>query len=71
MSGGTSCRCKPKKTTEQRLKRWRIVTYQGNHSAFNGYRFASSEYSSITCLDCSACWRTKAKYVEDLKDLYP
>lgn len=50
---------------------WRIVTYRGNYSAFNGYRFDPSDYSEIQCKaalgGCGARWRTKAKYVEEIR----
>jgi hypothetical protein len=39
-----------------------------NHSAFNGYRWTASEYSGIRCMSCRTPWRTKAKYVEQLRD---
>jgi hypothetical protein len=62
MSGGTSCKCSEgKKPVAQRA--WVVDTYGGNNSAFNGYRFQSSDYSAMRCTACGACWRTKANYV--------
>lgn len=46
---------------------WRVMQYKCNHSAFNGYRYTPSDYSSINCTKCGACWRTKAAYVGGLK----
>lgn len=31
-----------------------------NHSAFNGYHYTPSDYSSIRCMTCGWHWRTKA-----------
>lgn len=45
---------------------WRIETWRGNRSAFNGYRFTRSDYSRIVCLRCGTPWRTKAAYVGTL-----
>lgn len=63
MSQGNSCRCGNRTA-------WYVVTYRGNFSAFNGYRFTPSDYSEVTCRvvqgGCGARWRTKAKYVDSL-----
>lgn len=48
---------------------WRVIDRKCNYSAFNGYRKTESEYSLIRCNNCKSRWRTKAKYVEKLKDL--
>lgn len=48
--------------------KWRVIQRNCNHSAFNGYRETPSDYSSVTCLDCGRVWRTKAKYVDQLRD---
>jgi len=47
-----------------------LVVWQRNvsFSAFNGYRRAYSDYSLIHCLACGALWRTKANYVNRLRD---
>lgn len=51
---------------------WRVLTREGNYSAFNGYRRAWSEYSEVHCEreegGCGAAWRTKARYVAELPD---
>jgi hypothetical protein len=66
MSGGVFCHC-----DEQRVpiedRRWTIWQYRCNHSAFNGYHYTRSDYSSINCTECGHVWRTKAAYVFDLE----
>jgi uncharacterized Zn finger protein len=56
MSGGASCACKPRDVE--------IVTFKGNYSAFNGYRWQRSAYSLVRCRTCGTFWRTKAKWVD-------
>lgn len=76
MSGGSACVCINKDNNARRLtrqdmidlKHWRVLTRYGNHSAFSGYKFTPSDYSSIKCLVCKATWRTKAGYVVDLQN---
>jgi len=70
MSGGQVCQC------EERAKpvadrRWTVYKYKHNNSAFSGYHYTPSDYSSVGCRGCRCCWRTKADYVEqlDLGDL--
>lgn len=66
MSGGYSC---PDRAGH--FKFWRVSQRNCNHSAFNGYHYTPSDWSSIHCLapGCAGCWRTKAKYVDDLPDM--
>jgi hypothetical protein len=45
-----------------------VVQRNGNASAFNGYHWTRSDYSSIRCLQTLAFWRTKANYVGALRD---
>lgn len=58
---GFRCTCK----SEDR--NWEVTQYRVSHSAFNGYRVAPSNYSSVVCHTCQRAWRTKAKYVEELR----
>lgn len=58
-----SCSCPERKKPIQE-RAWRVLTYLGNYSAFNGYHFTRSEYSSVACDACCATWRTKADYVQ-------
>ncbi len=60
MSGGPVCSCP--------LRHKVVVTRCGNYSAFNGYRFTPSDYSCIRCLRCGIFFRTKARYVEQLRN---
>jgi len=69
MSAGIKCKCQG--TPEQKMENWAILTYRGNFSAFNGYKFAPSDYSCIQCKKCSSVWRTKASYVEQLRITKP
>lgn len=67
MSGGPSCCC------EERAKpladrQWRVIDRNCNYSKFNGSRYTPSDYSAIKCLQCGRWWRTKAKYVDSLRD---
>ena len=67
MSQGTACKCpESKKPFGQR--RWVVLQRYGNCSAFNGYRFQSSDYSAVQCYGCGTLWRTKAAFVAQLKD---
>lgn len=49
-------------------EQWRVLTRNGNYSAFSGYRFTSSSYSALCCGRCGAHWRTKAAYTRDIRD---
>lgn len=42
----------------------RVITFQANHSAFNGYHRTPSDYSLVQAKCCGSFWRTKAAYVE-------
>jgi hypothetical protein len=48
---------------------WRVIQRHGNASAFNGYHWTPSDYSSVRCTHCWRVWRTKAAYVEELPDV--
>jgi hypothetical protein len=47
---------------------WAVIVRNGNYSAFSGYRFTPSAYSSVRCGTCHRVWRTKAGYVAGLPD---
>jgi len=51
-----------------RDRAWRVLQRYCNHSAFNGYHYTSSEWSTVRCLSCRAVGRTKANYVAELRD---
>lgn len=67
MSSGRSCSCKTTPKSE-RMKHWAVLQRNCNHSAFNGYKWTFSQYSSITCYKCKHVWRTKSDYVHTLPD---
>lgn len=66
MSKEAVCMCQG--TLKEKMKYWKIHTYKGNNSAFNGYKFTPSDYSSISCERCKMYWRTKADYVISLRE---
>lgn len=75
MSGGPSCKCEERREplvvadgANRPARLWRVVTRYGNYSAFNGYAFQHSQYSSVCCLRCGSHWRTKSNYVASLPD---
>lgn len=47
---------------------WVVLQRKCNYSAFNGYHYTPSAYSTVKCNFCGAVWRTKAAYVGDLLD---
>ena len=58
------CRCE-----KSDKNNWYVLTYHGNYSHFQYPKgqFHYSDYSTVVCQKCSSVWRTKAKYVENLK----
>jgi len=72
MSSHIPCTCEKPGDREQlllwRVVNWRVIARCGNTSAFNGYRWTPSDYSEIVCKNCNGKFRTKAKYVEELKN---
>lgn len=62
-----ACKCfESKKDINKRA--WVVMQYKCNYSAFNGYQYTPSEYSEIQCRVCGSKWRTKANFVEQIKD---
>ncbi len=49
-------------------RNWVVLQRRCNHSAFNGYHYTPSDYSTVRCNSCNAVGRTKADYVAHLKD---
>lgn len=45
-----------------------VETRMCNYSKFNGSRYTPSSYSGIRCLNCRYPWRTRAAWVDDLRD---
>lgn len=67
MSMGGFCTCDERKKPVAE-RRWLVMDRNCNHSAFNGYHRTASEWSSVRCASCRSIWRTKANYVNRLKD---
>jgi hypothetical protein len=67
MSVSFSCHC-PERKKPVRERKWVVIQRNCNHSAFNGYHKTPSEYSDVYCQVCRALGRTKARYVDLLKD---
>lgn len=70
MSQGEACRCSEKNQLLTK-RRWLVYARNGNASAFNGGRWQFSRYSGVRCFVCGAVWRTRADYVDKLKDQPP
>ena len=66
----SACQCSERRRPI-RDRRWVIVEYRCNYSAFSGYSYARSDYSALHCQACDADWRTKAAYVVLLAGLTP
>ena len=67
MSVSFHCHCAERsKPVEQR--QWVVIARKCNHSAFNGYHNTWSQYSEVFCLVCGALGRTKAGYIDKLKN---
>jgi len=67
MAVSFGCRCgERKKPVEKR--NWCVTQRYCNHSAFHGGRYTPSDYSEVYCRVCGAIGRTRAKYVDQLKD---
>ncbi len=67
MSGSVYCKC-PEQLKPIKDRRWGVIDRHCNHSAFNGYRWTPSDYSAIAYPECLGVWRTKAAYVDYLRD---
>lgn len=67
MSSSKRCGCR-KIPPKERRKAWRVVKRNCSHSAFNGYRHARSDYSTVFCVTCQRCWRAKYPFMDSLPD---
>ena len=70
MSVSFGCHCK-ERSKPVAERDWRVTKRNHNNSAFNGYRYTPSDYSSVVCLICNEQGRTKAAYVDHIKDIKP
>ena len=69
MSVSFSCHCEERKKPV-RERNWIVIVRNGNYSHFEypQGRFHSSRHSLVYCKSCRSLGRTKAKYVDLLKD---
>ena len=58
----------PERKKHVRDRNWVVSQRMCNHSAFNGYHYTPSDYSTVRCKSCGAVGRTKADYVALLRD---
>ncbi|GAB4327423.1 MAG: hypothetical protein Kow0037_00970 [Calditrichia bacterium] len=67
MSISFGCNCEERRKPV--LKRnWVVTMRKYNCSAFNGYKRTPSDYSEVRCLRCGKVGRTKAQYVDQLRN---
>jgi hypothetical protein len=67
MASSFNCKCGERlKPVNER--NWEVVRYRCNYSAFNGYHYTPSNYSTVVCNNdgCNGAGRTKASFVDDL-----
>lgn len=62
-----ACEC-PERKKPTKERNWVVDVRNANYSAFKGYRRTFSDYSQVRCKSCGKIWRTKANYVNDLKN---
>jgi len=71
MSGWNPCTCEG--TREEKMKNWRVMHRNHNHSYFESPKGAQhySDYSAVVCIaeGCMGYFRTKSNYVYGLKDI--
>ena len=68
MSVSFSCHCEERKKPVKE-RRWVIMQRCCNHSAFSGYHRTPSDYSTVMCLSCLSVGRTKARYIDELRNI--
>jgi hypothetical protein len=68
MAVSFGCHCEERKKPPH-MRRWVVLHRRCNYSAFNGYHYTPSDYSSVWCWACGAVGRTKAEYVDYLRDM--
>ena len=67
MAVSFSCKC-PERKKPVADRNWVVGQRKCNHSAFSGYHYTPSEWSEVWCLSCGTHGRTKASYVDELRD---
>lgn len=61
-----NCECAERKKPVQE-RAWVVIQYRSHASAFAGYRWTYSQWSTVKCKACGRVGRTKAKFVELLQ----
>ncbi len=66
----TSEHAKVMRCHREHREHWVVIQRNCNFSAFSGYHETPSDYSAVQCqmTGCFRIWRTKAAYVETLRD---
>ena len=66
MSGHNPCTCKG--TWKEKRKNWIVLGYKCNYSYFEPPKgcWHPSDYSLVSCTQCTGMFRTKAGYVDNL-----
>lgn len=67
MACSFSCKCEERKKPIAE-RNWAVLQRNSHRSAFSGYHWTPSDWSTVQCLSCRAVGRTKAAYVAQLKD---
>jgi len=71
MAESFSCKCPERRKPQIRDRNWVVLQRNCHHSAFAGYNYTPSDYSTVKCRTCRAVGRTKAQYVELLENDLP
>lgn len=73
MSASQPCTCPGIRS--EKMKNWFVIQRRCNHSAFNGYHYTPSDYSTVACSGpgshgsgCTMILRSKSKFVSSLPD---
>ncbi|WP_321367643.1 hypothetical protein [uncultured Desulfuromusa sp.] len=67
MATSFGCHCEERKKPVHE-RNWVVLVRHCHYSAFSGYHKTPSDWSTVLCKSCRAVGRTKAKYVDQLKD---
>lgn len=67
MSLSFNCKC-PERDKPVADRKWVVTQRNSHNSAFSGYQWTPSDYSTVVCHVCFCVGRTKAAYVASLPD---
>ena len=68
MSASFNCKC-PERSKPIDERNWVVYQYKWNSGAFVAGNGEPSDYSTVCCLSCNGIGRTKAKYVDQLRQV--